>query len=159
MSQGNRGFTNIGNTCYMNSALQCLMHLDELNPRNEIFKENIRRSSKKEFTLLKQWIQLYKEMWDENDQTFIQTKPFILTFIRRCQDENIYFEVFNQNESLNKRIRIAEKQRVPMIVVVGDDEVANSKVALRNRRKRERSEMSKEDFLDMLKLNQTGDKI
>ena len=46
-----------------------------------------------------------------------------------------------------------------MIVVVGDDEVANSKVALRDRRKRERSEMSKEDFLDMLKLNQTGDKI
>jgi len=68
-------------------------------------------------------------------------------------------EVFNQNESLNKRIRIAEKQRVPMIVVVGDDEVANAKVALRDRRKRERSEMSKEDFLDMLKSNQTGDKI
>lgn len=68
-------------------------------------------------------------------------------------------EVFNQNESLNKRIRIAEKQRVPMIVVVGDDEVANSKVALRDRRKRERSEMSKVEFLDMLKQNQSGDKI
>jgi len=46
-----------------------------------------------------------------------------------------------------------------MIVVVGDEEVANSKIALRNRRKRERSEMSKEEFLDMLKLSQTGDKI
>mgnify|MGYP003957303039 FL=1 len=68
-------------------------------------------------------------------------------------------EVFDQNESLNKRIRIAEKQRVPMIVVVGDDEVANSKVALRDRRKRERSEMSKVEFLDMLKQNQSGDKI
>ncbi|MGB3751646.1 MAG: threonine--tRNA ligase, partial [Arcobacteraceae bacterium] len=68
-------------------------------------------------------------------------------------------EVFDQNESLNKRIRIAEKQRVPMIVVVGDDEVANSKIALRDRRKRERSEMSKEDFLNMLQLNQAGDKI
>ena len=52
-----------------------------------------------------------------------------------------------------------KKQRVPMIVVVGDDEVENSKVALRNRRKRERSELSKEDFLDMLKLSQVGDKI
>jgi len=68
-------------------------------------------------------------------------------------------EVFDQNESLNKRIRIAEKQRVPMIVVVGDDEVANSKIALRDRRKRERSEMSKVEFLDMLKQNQAGDKI
>ncbi|MEA3314604.1 MAG: threonine--tRNA ligase [Campylobacterota bacterium] len=68
-------------------------------------------------------------------------------------------EIFNQNESLNKRIRMAEKQRVPMIVVVGDDEVSNSKVAIRDRRKRERSEMSKVDFLDMLKQNQLGDKI
>ncbi len=68
-------------------------------------------------------------------------------------------EIFNQNESLNKRIRMAEKQRVPMIVVVGDDEVSNSKVAIRDRRKRERSEMSKVEFLDMLKQNQLGDKI
>ena len=68
-------------------------------------------------------------------------------------------EVFSQNESLNKRIRIAEKQRVPMIVVIGDDEVANSKIALRDRRKRERSEMSKTEFLDMLKQNQTKDQI
>ena len=68
-------------------------------------------------------------------------------------------EVFDQNESLNKRIRIAEKQRVPMIVVVGDDEVANAKVALRDRRKRERSEMTKVEFLEMLQKNQAGDKI
>ena len=39
------------------------------------------------------------------------------------------------NESLNKRIRMAEKQRVPMIVVIGDEEVANKTVALRDRRK------------------------
>ncbi|MCD4757806.1 MAG: threonine--tRNA ligase [Arcobacteraceae bacterium] len=68
-------------------------------------------------------------------------------------------EVFSQNESLNKRIRIAEKQRVPMIVVVGDDEVANEKIALRDRRKRERSEMSKQEFLDMLQQQKAGEKI
>ena len=68
-------------------------------------------------------------------------------------------EVFSQNESLNKRIRIAEKQRVPMIVVVGDDEVANETIALRDRRKRERSEMSKQEFIDMLQQQKTGDKI
>ncbi len=68
-------------------------------------------------------------------------------------------EVFSQNESLNKRIRIAEKQRVPMIVVVGDDEVANEKIALRDRRKRERSEMSKQEFIDMLQQQKVGEKI
>jgi threonyl-tRNA synthetase len=68
-------------------------------------------------------------------------------------------EISSKNESLNKRIRTAEKQRVPMIVVVGDEEVANEKIALRDRRKRERSEMSKQEFMDMLTSQKTGDKI
>jgi len=68
-------------------------------------------------------------------------------------------EILSQNESLNKRIRIAEKQRVPMIVVVGDDEVTNEKIALRDRRKRERSEMLKKEFIDMLQQQKAGDKI
>jgi len=68
-------------------------------------------------------------------------------------------EIFSQNESLNKRIRVAEKQRVPMIVVVGDDEVSNEKIALRDRRKRERSEMLKQEFIDMLEQQKAGDKI
>jgi threonyl-tRNA synthetase len=68
-------------------------------------------------------------------------------------------EISSKNESLNKRIRMAEKQRVPMIVVVGDDEVANEKIALRDRRKRERSEMTKGEFLEMLTSLQAGDKI
>ena len=68
-------------------------------------------------------------------------------------------EIFNKNDSLNKRIRTAEKQRVPMIVVVGDDEVANETIALRDRRERQRSEMTKKAFLQMLRDKQTKDKI
>ncbi len=78
---------------------------------------------------------------------------------KELQEIEIDSDIYDKNDSLNKRIRTAEKQRVPMIVVVGDEEMANEKVALRDRRKRERSEMSKEDFLDMLKEKQAGDKI
>ncbi|EAK4372978.1 threonine--tRNA ligase, partial [Campylobacter jejuni] len=36
---------------------------------------------------------------------------------------NIDSEVYEKNESLSKKIRIAEKQKLPMILVLGDDEV------------------------------------
>jgi len=68
-------------------------------------------------------------------------------------------EIFDMNESLNKRIRMAEKKRVPMIVVIGDEEVANQTIALRDRRNREQSNMSKEEFFTLLNEIQKGSKI
>ena len=65
-------------------------------------------------------------------------------------ENDIDSKIYDMNESLNKRIRMAEKQRVPMIVVIGDEEVANSKVALRDRRKREQSNLTKEEFFELL---------
>jgi threonyl-tRNA synthetase len=69
---------------------------------------------------------------------------------RELQENDMDSKIFDMNESLNKRIRMAEKQRVPMIVVIGDEEVANKSVALRNRRTREQSNMSKDEFVSML---------
>lgn len=64
---------------------------------------------------------------------------------------NIDVEVSNKNESLNKRIRTAEKQRVPMILVVGDEEVANKSVALRDRRERIQYSLTKDELLKFAK--------
>lgn len=68
-------------------------------------------------------------------------------------------KIFSMNESLNKRIRMAEKQRVPMIVVLGDDEVTNKTVAIRDRRKREQSNMGKDEFIQMLNEIKKGSEI
>jgi threonyl-tRNA synthetase len=54
---------------------------------------------------------------------------------------------------------MAEKKRVPMILVLGDEEVENKTVALRDRRKREQSNMSKEEFIKMLNDINNGSKI
>jgi len=84
-------------------------------------------------------------------------------YAKQLQKELILLDIdsniFDKNESLNKRIRTAEKQRVPMIVVVGDSEVENQTIALRDRRKRQRSEMSKEEFLTMLIKIKQEDRI
>lgn len=63
----------------------------------------------------------------------------------------IYAEIENKNETLNKRIRNAEKQRVPMIAVIGAKEVEEQKVSIRDRRNKEQSIMQKEEFIKLLK--------
>ncbi len=56
-------------------------------------------------------------------------------------------KVYDKNDSLNKRIRTAEKQRVPYVAIVGDDELKNSTVALRDRRAKKQYNLSLEDFM------------
>lgn len=60
-------------------------------------------------------------------------------------------EIFMKNESLNKRIRNAEKQRVPMILVIGDEEVEKKTVALRDRRERKQYNLTKDEFISLTK--------
>jgi len=61
-------------------------------------------------------------------------------------------EVYDKNDSLNKRIRTAEKQRVPYVVIIGDAEVTDRSVAIRDRRKKEQYNLSEDKF--MLQLNE-----
>ncbi|OPX27038.1 MAG: threonine--tRNA ligase [Campylobacteraceae bacterium 4484_166] len=70
---------------------------------------------------------------------------------QKLRDMDIDSEIFTKNESLNKKIRVAEKQKSPMIVVVGDEEVQNSTIALRDRRTKTKSNISKEIFINMIK--------
>ncbi|WP_228568761.1 threonine--tRNA ligase [Campylobacter sputorum] len=69
----------------------------------------------------------------------------------KLQNTDIDSEIYNKNESLNKRIRTAEKARVPMILVIGDNEVENKTVALRDRRARTQSNISLDEFLKLTK--------
>jgi len=66
-------------------------------------------------------------------------------------DSDINTEIIATNDSLNKRIRIAEKKRVGYVVIIGDEEVENGTVAIRDRRKREQYKMTKGEFVEMIK--------
>ncbi|MCH9739384.1 MAG: threonine--tRNA ligase [Epsilonproteobacteria bacterium] len=67
-------------------------------------------------------------------------------------DIDIDCEIFDKNDSLNKRVRNAEKQRVPFVAIIGDEEMQNSTVALRDRRQKEQYNLTQEEF--MVKLTQ-----
>ncbi|MBF7043854.1 threonine--tRNA ligase [Campylobacter volucris] len=60
-------------------------------------------------------------------------------------------EIYTKNESLNKKIRLAEKAHVPMILVLGDEEVANESVALRDRRTKEQKTLTLDEFITLTK--------
>ena len=69
----------------------------------------------------------------------------------KLMDIGADYEIFDKNDSLNKRIRTAEKGRVPMIIVLGDEEVNTKSVAIRDRRKREQYNMGEDQFLTLIK--------
>ncbi|MCR2115120.1 threonine--tRNA ligase [Campylobacter upsaliensis] len=60
-------------------------------------------------------------------------------------------EIYDKNESLNKKIRNAEKQKLPMILVIGDEELSNRAVALRDRRAKEQKSLSLDEFMNLIK--------
>ena len=73
-------------------------------------------------------------------------------------DINADSDIYDKNDSLNKRIRTAEKTRVPMLIIIGDDEVKAKTVAVRDRRTREQYNLSEEEFLALIqtKLNEVN---
>ncbi len=62
----------------------------------------------------------------------------------------IRVELHNQSESLGKRIREAEKQKIPYMLVVGEKEEADNSVAVRSRGTKEQEVMEVEKFIEKI---------
>ena len=62
-----------------------------------------------------------------------------------------YAEIMDKNETLNKKIRNAEKQRVPMILVIGEKEQQSGTLAIRDRHQKQQYELKEVEFLEMVK--------
>lgn len=62
-----------------------------------------------------------------------------------------YAEINLKNDSLNKKIRTSEKLKVPYIAIIGKNELQNGTIAIRDRIKKEQYNLSKEEFLKLIK--------
>ena len=60
-------------------------------------------------------------------------------------------ELDNSAESLGKRIREAEKQKIPYMLVVGEKEMASESVAIRKRNEKEQKTITVKEFIEEIK--------
>jgi threonyl-tRNA synthetase len=87
---------------------------------------------------------------------FIPISESHINYCKKLQNEllnsDIDSEILDRNESLNKRVRLAEKQRVPLVAIIGDKEVDEELVSIRDRRANgEQSTMSRDKFINLVK--------
>jgi len=78
-----------------------------------------------------------------------------LQYIEKLKKElllnNIHAKVYNSNDSLNKRIKNSEKDKNPLICIIGDKEVQENSLNIRNKLKKESYQSSLNDFIEYLK--------
>ncbi len=69
----------------------------------------------------------------------------------KIKSAGIRLEIDNSNESLNKRIRNAEKNKIPYILVVGEKEVKTQSVSVRQRNVGDQGVISINEFINKIK--------
>lgn len=76
---------------------------------------------------------------------------YCVAFKKVLEEEGARVEVDGRNETLNKRIRSAELNKIPYLIVVGDQESAQGTVSVRKKGSRDVAVMPKEEFVLQVK--------
>ena len=63
----------------------------------------------------------------------------------------VRFQTMNQNETLGKKIREAEMQKIPYLLIIGDKEIQANAVSVRERGKGDAGQMQLEEFIKKMK--------
>jgi threonyl-tRNA synthetase len=71
--------------------------------------------------------------------------------LEELKQNNIRAEIDDSDESLGKRIRNAEKQKIPYILVVGEKEEKSESVAVRSRDSKEQTVLKSPEFIEKVR--------
>lgn len=75
---------------------------------------------------------------------------------QELSDRNIRVEIDDRNEKLGNKIRVAQHEKVPYMVIVGDKEEEANKIAIRFRDGEDKGQMESQDFVKYVADNITS---
>ena len=95
-------------------------------------------------------------LWLSPEQIWIipvasRHKKYAKKVAGQCNVERLRYIVKDENETVSKKIRDGETQKIPYILVVGDKEMKNKSVRVRQRAKGDIGEIKLNKFLDKVK--------
>jgi ubiquitin carboxyl-terminal hydrolase 8 len=123
-TKGLSGLCNLGNTCYMNSALQCLSHTMNLTHYflSRKYEEDISKTNQKrlEYHMILRYIDTLTHMWSENQilapKTIKRTlEAFVKRFVGNDQHDShecIIFLLDLLHKSLSVKVEVSIKGEV-----------------------------------------------
>ena len=78
-------------------------------------------------------------------------KKYAQDVAKKLKNKGIRVEIKDENETVSKKIRDGEMQKIPYLAVVGDKEIKNKTVRVRERGKGDIGEMKLDKFINKLK--------
>ena len=77
-------------------------------------------------------------------------EEYAQTLVQRLKDAGGRFEYHDASDSLGKRIRNAQKAKVPYSIIIGDKEIESGNLTVRKYGEQSDQQVSEKDFLEML---------
>jgi threonyl-tRNA synthetase len=81
---------------------------------------------------------------------------FALELCERLSESSVRVDVDDRNETVGRKVRDGEREWVPYLLIVGDKEKSCGRLAVRSRESREQTEMSPEEFAQLVAARTAG---